>query len=419
MKKVTFILSPISITLIYLVLVSLWIIYSDHFLDVLALSEEVKAWFKPIKNVFFILVTGIILYVLIYAGQTRLKRYSKTLIDEKVKYQLLVDESPFAIIAHQNGKIIFANPSAVTMLDAREEKDLLDVKISSLLHPLDKEASKLRMKIMEGNEDPKYPVELRLISLKNQEIQLEVTAHTFNFKDEIAVQVFLMDVGERTRNEKKIALALEEKTVLLSEIHHRVKNNMAIISALIQLHSFEIDDKKLVGILNDSVSRIKSISMIHENLYQSKNMNSILFDEYIIEMTKQISNDFEHHPGISFSYQLEPIKLNLNHAVSCALFLNEVIHNFYKYTFESSIQHNCIINYYKEHEQVFISFIDKNQGLSNWLNPSKKTLTLQLIEIIASQLSGKLDIDAGKETTITLSFAQDIEQRGSVSNMQL
>ncbi len=419
MKKSNFILKPISIAFIYVIVASLWIIYSDYVIRELTFKEDILVWFLPVNSLVYIIITAIILYLLINAGQSRLKRSSKRLIDEKKKYQLLVDESPFAIIAHQRGKIIFANPSAITMLDATQEKDLIDVKIGSLLHPLDKEASKLRMKMMEGDEDPRYPVELRLLSLKKKEIQVEVTAHAFKFNGEMAVQVFLMNIGERIQNEKSIKNSLDEKIVLLSEINHRVKNNMAIISALIQLQSYEIEDHKVVELLNDSVSRIKSIAMIHEKLYQSQNMNIILFDEYIMEMTGQISKDVKNHPGIQFNYQLKTVPINLNQAVSCALFLNEVIGNLYKYTHESSIECTCLISCYVEEDCVFISISDNNQAHPDRLNPSKKTLTLQLMELMASQLSGELDIQVNNETIITLSFARELNQKGSAGNMNM
>lgn len=419
MKKLNFILKPISIAFIYVIVATLWIIYSDYLIQELTFGEEVLIWFLPVNSLLYIVITAIILYLLINASQFRLKRFSKRLIDEKKKYQLLIDESPFSIIAHQNGRIIFANPSAVRMLEAKKEKDLFNIEMSSIVHPDDIKASNVRRKVLEGNGNPAYPVNVRLKTLKNNEVKIELTAHGFPYKGEIAIQVFLMDINERLANEDKIKNSLEEKTVLLSEIHHRVKNNMAIISGLIQLQAYEINDKKLVEILNNSVDRIKSIAMIHEQLYQSQNMNIILFDEYIMQMMSLISANVKNHPGIQFTYQLKPIQLNLNQAVSCALFLNEVISNLYRHTYESSMQCTCIINCDVEEEHVFISIIDNNQAHPDRLNPSKKTLTLQLMELMASQLSGKLDILISRETVITLSFAREFNQKGSAGNMKL
>lgn len=163
-----------------MILVALWAIYSTQFLDALAVSEEVKIWLRPLKSLLYIVITGTLLYSLIYMGQSRLKKSSKSLIDEKEKYQLLVDESPIAMMAYQNEKIIFANPTAVKMLEATAEKDFFDMDITHILHPNDKNASLERTSILEKEGHPKYPVALRLLTLKGNEVEVELTHMPLN-----------------------------------------------------------------------------------------------------------------------------------------------------------------------------------------------------------------------------------------------
>lgn len=172
------------------------------------------------------------------------------------------------------------------------------------------------------------------------------------------------DITRRKKAEQRIQESLKEKEVMLSEIHHRVKNNLAVISGLLDLQAFNEENQEVGHKLSESQARIQSIAMVHEKLYQSESLSSIQMDTYIDHLTSYISGVFvdQQHADIEICNNADPIALGVRQAVPCGLILNELITNAFKHAFDSS-KGVLGIELYKEDTTVFMQVQDNGTGL--------------------------------------------------------
>lgn len=228
---------------------------------------------------------------------------------------------------------------------------------------------------------------------------------------------------ERMHAEKKMSASLREKTVLLKEIHHRVKNNLQIISSLLNLQSKNIEDNQMLSILRESQGRVKSMALIHEELYQSEDMAKIDFAEYVQNLINNLFRSFGVKSNIMTKIIIDGVKLSVDTAIPCGLIINELITNSLKYAFPT------LTAYTKERGEIKVSLRrvedfntpdliyetsnqkskfelivgDNGVGFPENIDfRNTKSLGLQLVNILTGQLKGTVDLyrNAGTEFKI-------------------
>ncbi|KAB2946772.1 MAG: sensory transduction histidine kinase [Candidatus Methanoperedens nitroreducens] len=207
--------------------------------------------------------------------------------------------------------------------------------------------------------------------------------------------------------EKQIEDSLKEKETLLKEIHHRVKNNMQIVSSLLSLQTRNIEDKKYKDIFIDSQNRIHAMALIHEKLYHSENLAHINFKEYIDEIVSNISSSYGLNSNIKIDINVENIPINIDNAVPCGLIINELITNSLKYAFPKGRRGKIQISVKsKENNLIQLSIGDDGIGISKDLDiRNAKTLGLTLITSLAeNQLDGEIIINREKGTEFQINF---------------
>lgn len=190
----------------------------------------------------------------------------------------------------------------------------------------------------------------------------------------------------------------EEKELLLKEIHHRVKNNLQIITGLLELQSIELDDDVYTAAMLDGQSRVKSMALIHEKLYQHEHLASIDMANYCRELTNQIGASYAKGQNIEVSIDCNAIHLDIDSAIPIGLILNEMITNSWKYAFSGN-SHGVIsiLIEQKGQGEYLLEYADDGPGLSSDINPVKfKSLGLRLIGRLTKQLFGKFEY-LGKE----------------------
>ncbi|WP_320036044.1 histidine kinase dimerization/phosphoacceptor domain -containing protein [Halarcobacter sp.] len=212
-----------------------------------------------------------------------------------------------------------------------------------------------------------------------------------NMLDSIKENIENLDrnVEEKT---KQLSDSLEEKETLLKEIHHRVKNNLAMTINLIKLQSRKIEDKKTKQILIDIEERIYTMELLHRKLYESKDLNSINFRKYIKELCNDLEKTYSNSKQISIEYDFDEINMNIEYALPCGIIITECVTNIYKYAFLSN-QGNIKIGFKKERNSCFLTIEDNGIGLPNSVDFNKpKTLGLKLItSIVKGQLLGNIN----------------------------
>jgi len=209
-------------------------------------------------------------------------------------------------------------------------------------------------------------------------------------------------------DEKTIELksSLNEKEILLKEIHHRVKNNLALTISLIKLQQAKIKDTNTKKVLKDIQERIYTMELLHRKLYESTNLNSINFKEYIQSLSKDISRTFNYENKVSINIDIEEIYLNIETAMPCGLIINEIITNAFKYAFKENDNPKLDIYMKKSNGFYELEIKDNGKGIDENINIyTSSSLGLKLINSICKlQLHGDLEYSYNQGAVFKIKF---------------
>ncbi len=228
-----------------------------------------------------------------------------------------------------------------------------------------------------------------------------------------------IDISEQKRFESEIQESLEEKKVLLQEIHHRVKNNLAVISGLIQLQVYETEDPVVKETLRVSENRIQTMALIHEKLYKSKSLSRISLATYIKDLVEVIRNTISTNKDISVAIDIDDVELTINKAVPFALLVNEVLTNSFKYAFEGRDEGTIEIRVHTENNRIHAVIQDDGVGLpADILDGKEESLGMTLIQNFIRQLDADSDMGNDQGMYIKLDFSA-LDTRGSSASKVL
>jgi two-component sensor histidine kinase/CheY-like chemotaxis protein len=217
-----------------------------------------------------------------------------------------------------------------------------------------------------------------------------------------------IDVTSRNRAKEQIEAALKEKEILLSEIHHRVKNNMQVILSLLRLQAGKIEDKQHADMFVETESRIRSMALVHETLYQSKDFENIDFDAYVKTISTHLLRSYAVIPDkIKLERDIGNISLKLDHAIPCGLLINELISNALKYAFpEDGIGKIKIIFRSINDHEVELTVSDDGIGIPKEIDiKTVDSMGLQLVNVLAEgQLEGEVELDRDGGTAFRIRF---------------
>lgn len=218
--------------------------------------------------------------------------------------------------------------------------------------------------------------------------------------------ITFQDITERKNSEKLIKDSLKEKDILIKEIHHRVKNNMQIISSMLNLQSNSIDDVRAIRSLKDSQNRIQSMAIIHEKLYRSGDLSGIKLDGYIKDLVEHLETSHKVHGNIKIKQKIDDVFLGIDSAITIGLIINELVSNIFKHAFNKSMQGEVEISFQRRNETPSVLRIkDNGMGFPKEINfEQTESLGLQLVNTLVKQLDGniKLNRDSGTEFIISL-----------------
>lgn len=214
------------------------------------------------------------------------------------------------------------------------------------------------------------------------------------------------DITENKLNEAKIMQSLKEKEVLLKEVHHRVKNNMQVISSILNLQSSYVKDEYALNLLKECQNRIKTMAFIHESLYQTKNFESVNFSEYVTVLTKNLVHSYSlNSQKIKLILTLDNLFLNLDTSIPCGLIINEIVSNSLKYAFSDNRDGIIFVNLKTNNNKVSIEVGDNGIGIPESIDiKSTQTLGLQLVDTLIEQIGGTLKLEKTKGTKFIIEF---------------
>ncbi len=216
--------------------------------------------------------------------------------------------------------------------------------------------------------------------------------------------IILYDITEQKRG-RQMEKSLREKEALLKEIHHRVKNNLAVVSSLLSLQA-KNRDPAVRALLEESRQRVKSMALVHEKLYQTKNVSAVNFDEYVRTIVGEIISLFQIDPSaIKTEIMVENIQLDLETAIPCGLIINELLTNAFKYAFPKNRTGTIRVHFTRDGEVYTLKVSDDGVGMPSDFNPeSTQTLGLELVHVLAGQLGGDLKLHSHEGVQAILTF---------------
>jgi PAS domain S-box-containing protein len=233
------------------------------------------------------------------------------------------------------------------------------------------------------------------------------SAPVYNDRHEIIGLIsFYEDIGERKATAERLKRNLEEKQILLREVHHRVKNNLSVISSLLNLQSATITNpEQAIEAFRNSRDRIMAMALVHMELYESGDFARIDMGTYLGNLTRQIALVNENAGQVSLVSHAESLMLDLQVAVPCGLILNELITNAYKYAGREGNKADIDVSMMRTGDGSFsISVQDNGPGLPTGYEQTG-SLGLTLVRLLVDQIDGTLDIDSSENgTTIHIRF---------------
>ncbi|MGD1713553.1 PAS domain S-box protein [Dapis sp. BLCC M172] len=345
-----------------------------------------------------------------------------SLKESERKFRSLYEATSDAVILLDEKGFIDCNSATLTMFGLNQKEEFLTSKLTDYYPEYQQNGQpsqqllkrKIAKAICKGNnhfewiikrtDNSEFPVEVLLTAMKVGDISGEKKS----FKNRV-IQAVIRDITERKRNEEQIKASLAEKEVLLKEIHHRVKNNLQVISSLLRLQSRYIEDENVMEMLKESQNRVRSMALVHEHLYQSKDLSRIDFSEYIRNLASHIFKAYEVKTrGVKLNVKVVPVFLNIDTVVPCGLIINELVSNSLKYAFpEESLGDIFIdLNYDHNNENKFILQVgDNGIGFPEGLDyKNSGSLGLRLVFSLVRQLKGEIERVNAVGTVFKITF---------------
>lgn len=360
------------------------------------METSISTWVSAGKNYFTAIIRDI--------------TQRKMMEEEQNKLVSIVESSDDAIIGKDlEGNITSWNKGAENLYGYTKE-EMLGKKMDHLIPPEQKrEFPNLMDRIVKGERIKHYESKRIRKDGKIIDISLSISPILNAEGEIIGSSSIARDITEKKKMEEALKQSLKDKDMLIGEIHHRVKNNLLIITSLLNLQSQYIKDKESLKIFQESENRARSMAMIHEKLYQSREAKRIDFTDYMRTLGTELYHTYVLNPGqINFEMDLDPeLVLDVDNAIPLGLIFNELLTNSFKHAFPHDRKGNIKVSFHKRDEHYVMSVEDDGVGLPPDLEIEKTdSFGLRLVTALSQQIDALMNIDTTKGTNFTLTFKE-------------
>ncbi len=338
-----------------------------------------------------------------------LQKTQRQLEESRDKYSNLFNFAPVGYFTcDEKGIILELNLTMASQLGI-ERKSLHKKNFHNFIPEEDRDILFLHLKEAFKTKTPQT-CELKLTKKDETTFfaQLESIAVKDDTGDFSQCRTSISDITELKKAEELIRESLKEKELLLGEIHHRVNNNMQVISSLLNLQQSQISDKKYADIFKDNRSRIRSMAIVHNILYQSNNFAKVDFHDYIDSLIKELFNIYGARADkISIEKDVKDILIGIDNAIPCGLIINELLSNSLKHAFPKDRKGRIKIAFHpKDKDEYELVINDNGKGIPENLDiRNTKSLGLKLVTILAEdQLNGKIELRRSGGTNYNIRF---------------
>lgn len=370
-------------------------------------------FFETTKSPIFDELGNIVGLVSVSRDITERKRTEEALEESEERYRDLVEKAGIAIlIDDRGGHFKYVNERYAELFGYSEE-ELESQSIRSVVHPDDVDrVMQYHNNRIQGKKAPSR-YEFKGVKKDGSFIYLEADAQAIKKgKKTVGTRCYIWDISARKTADEKLKASLQEKEVLLREIHHRVKNNLQIISSLLNLQSRNIKDRPSLDMFQESRHRVRSMALVHEKLYRSEDLAKVDFCEYIRSLSSHLFMAYGiNSTSIKLDVDVKDVYLDINTSIPCGLIINELVSNSLKHAFDGRKQGRIRIVLQHENEDKFKLVVsDNGVGLPRSLDVTKtESLGLQLVSMLVEQLQGSLFIDRSGGTSFEIVFQETLK----------
>lgn len=349
---------------------------------------------------------------------TERKKANEAIKSSEEKYRMIFENAPLGIMtADVHGNIVEINPVLLAMLGSKSVQETKSINVLSFPPMIESGLVEKFLRCIDTGES----IVSDHIYTSKWGRTLDTRIYTKPIKDSrrkiIGFQTIVEDISEQKEKERLIKSALKEKEVLIREIHHRVKNNMQIIISLINMQMQDSNDLEMIRNFRELQQRVRSMSIIHEDLYMSEDLSRINFGKYLERLTNNLMQAYPHKKNLKLQMNVSDVLLGIDTAIPCGLVVNELLSNSFKYAFPDDCfggNKKCeiVVEFSSEKNNYLLIVGDNGVGLPSNIEEIKTTsLGLLLVEILVTQLKGTMKITGTKGTRFEILIEKEKENK--------
>ena len=344
---------------------------------------------------------------------TYTEQSSQTTLEEKEQlYQLITEKSGDGIAILRGGRLAYVNRelSRLTGYSEDELRSFSSKQLLKIVHPQDHQKVRDEYQRIIGFQHETTPstrhiqFHFRAFMKSGQLNHYEIIATPITYQDKPAALMLYRDITIRKKIEQQLDRALEERELMIREIHHRIKNNLALISSMINLQKTFANHRETVEVLSELTKKIEAISQVHSRLYNTNKFTEIELKEYLEEITRTVLqlDDFEAR-SINLVLELDTYNTTMETAIPLGLIVTEIMTNSLKYAFPNQTQGTIWIKSNVDTDTVRITLADNGIGLPQDIDlENSRTLGMLLIRSLTEQLKAELTVNTDKGTVFTI-----------------
>jgi PAS domain S-box-containing protein len=343
-------------------------------------------------------------YIAISYESTNLRLKEEAILKQKLFYENILNNIPVDIaVFDEQHRYLFLNKEAVSNEETRNfmiGKDDFDY---AKIKGISTEFAESRRKKFEDAKKSGTQIFWLDIQERSEGVT-KFKERRFHPYDKYVIG-YGVDVTDFKKQEILLSNSLEEKETLLGEVHHRVKNNLALVIGLIEMQGNTLYDEGLKFQFNSIKNRIYAMSLIHEKLYKSSNFAKLGLKSYIEDLIRNLSSSFNSNDSTSLNFDIEEIFVNMKIAIPIALIVNEAVTNAYKYAFKDTVNGILTVQIKSVNEKIYMQISDNGPGISESIDLSKiKSLGFKLINIFVRQIKGSIEYIKKPGLTLQITF---------------
>jgi PAS domain S-box-containing protein len=340
---------------------------------------------------------------------THERRIERALEKSEARFRQVVESAPNAMVMiRATGQIEMVNAQAEKVFGYPRD-ELLGQPVEMLVPMRFRELDpQLRASFFGDPRSSRWGAGRDLFGLRRDgsEFALEIGLNTIETEEGPMVLSAIVDISDRKLKEDRVKAALKEKEVLLGEIHHRVKNNLQIIDSLLSLQFSKVKDKTALALVKESQARIRSMALIHQTLYESRDFALVDFKRFLDSLVHNLVTSYSIDPGrVALQIRAQAVALPIKAAIPSGLIINELISNALKHAFPDGRSGRIDVDLTSEPSGVMLTVCDDGVGIDDTLDVvNATTLGLQLVTLLADQLGATMDVHRSAPTRFCLRF---------------